>query len=120
TNGQININIVGNIFDYACSLLSDGYRLKKEWASDSFWSELIPNITYGQEINEVIKSALNVQKFSSIAVMSMWDTYSEFQRQLIWIWYQLNGSDDYCGYVFRRTKNINDIKNSLRDEIVQC
>lgn len=119
TNGRVNVTVIDNAFDYMCSLLSDGHRLKREWASDAIWSELIPRITYGQKIDTVIKSILNILTFSSIAVISMWDTYSMLQRQLVWIWYQLNDSDDYCSYVFRHTYSIDAVKNNLRDEIIR-
>jgi hypothetical protein len=120
TNGEINIAVIDNTFDYLCSLVSDGYRLKKEWGTDALWAELIPYIVHSHPFNKTIEAVLNIKTFSSVAVMAMWDTLSSLQHQLVWMWYRLNDSDDYCGYVFRHTENVDSIKVNLRDEIIRC
>ena len=40
SNGLVSINVIDNPFDYVCSLVTDGYRLKKEWASDELGRRL--------------------------------------------------------------------------------
>lgn len=120
TNGEINIAVIDNTFDYLCSLVSDGYRLKKEWGTEDFWAELISYIVHSHPFNQTIEAVLNIKTFSAVAVMAMWDTLSPLQRQLVWMWYRLNDQDDYCGYVFRQTENIADIKVNIRDEIIRC
>jgi hypothetical protein len=120
TNGEININVIDNAFDYLCSLVQDGARLKREWAQDNVWVELIPHVVRNQPFNKTIETVLNVQSFSSLPVMAMWDTFSSLQRIMVWIWYQINESDDYCGYVFRHTQKFDEVKSNIRDMVVKC
>jgi hypothetical protein len=119
SNGLVNINVIDNPFDYVCSLVSDGYRLKKEWASDELWAELIQHVLKKEPFCKTIESVLNVKTFDSISILAKWDILSPLQRQLVWIWYQLNDTGDYCGYVFRNAKNTNSIERDLRDAIIR-
>ena len=118
-NGEINVNVIVNAFDYVCSLVLDGASLKREWARDNVWAKLIPYLVRNQPFNQTIEAILNIQSFSSLQVMAMWDTFSSLQRTVVWIWYQLNEFDSYCGYVFRHSNNYDEIKGNIRDMIVQ-
>jgi len=118
--GEINVNVIDNAFDYLCSLVQDSVRLKREWAQDNVWAELIPYVVHNQSFDKTIEAVLNVQSFSTLPVMTLWDTFSSLQRIMVWIWYQLNESDSYCGYVFRHSKKCDEIKNNIRDMVVQC
>jgi hypothetical protein len=119
-NGDISVTIIDNTFDYLCGLVSNGSCLRKEWAGDNIWAELIPHIVRDQPFNKTIEAILNIQSFSSIPVMAMWDTFSSMQHHIVWMWYQLNQVDDYCGYVFRHSENVSEVKKNIRDLAVQC
>ena len=68
---------------------------------------------------KTIESVLNIKAFDSKSVMAAWGILSPLQRQLVWIWYQLNDTDDYCGHVFRNAKSTNSIERDLRDAIIR-
>jgi hypothetical protein len=119
SNGLVTIRVIDNPFDYICRQVKDGHRLKREWASDKQWLELIPFINKNLTFSKTIENILNVKWFEPKSVMEKWDDLSPLKRQLVWIWYKLNSSDDYCGFVFRNANNIDTIELNFRDEIIR-
>lgn len=119
SNGLITIRVINNPFDYVCHQVQDGHRLKREWASDQQWLELIPYINKNLNFSKTIENILNVKRFEPKSIMTKWDVLSPLQHQLVWIWYQLNSSDDYCGFVFRSANGIDTIERIFRDEIIR-
>lgn len=115
----VNVRVIDNPFDYVCNLVDDGQYLQRDWASDEQWASLIPNLQKKAPLSKTIENLLNVKKIEPLSILARWDVLLDFHRQLLWIWYQLNTTGDYVGYVFTKVKNIKDIKNALRDEIIK-
>lgn len=119
SNGKVNIRVIDNPFDYVCHLVQDGQRLKREWASDEQWANLIPLLISNEHFQKTILSELNLMNFDPLSIMARWDVLKPFDKQLVWIWYQLEIVDDYYGFVFRSIEKLEGIKEAFRDMIIQ-
>lgn len=118
SNALVNIRVIDNPFDYVCNLVDDGQYLQRDWATEEQWASLIPDLIVKKPLSKTIENLFNVKKIEPIKILATWDVLTDFHRQLLWIWYQLNSTGDYIGYVFKKIKNIKEIKNALRDEII--
>ena len=119
SNGKVNIRVIDNPFVYVCHLVQDGQRLKREWVSDEQWAHLIPFLIRNEPLQKTILNVLNVMNFDPLSVMARWDVLKPFDKQLVWIWYQLEIVDDYYGFVFRSVEKLGGIKEAFRDMIIQ-
>lgn len=119
STGSVSVRVIDSPFDYVSNLVEDGYRLKREWATEEQWAELIPKVLKDKPFNQSIENVLNVKVLEPLSIMIQWDHLQPLQRRLVWIWYQLNNTDDYCGNVFRSARDINEIPKLFRDAIFQ-
>jgi len=118
-NSRIQIRVVNTAFDYVCSMVQDSKFLRREWLDDNDWAKTIPYLVQNAPFSRTIEKFLNVQRFEPVAIFSNWRNRPALERKLIWIWHQLNATNDYCGYVVRSAVGIEEIEIKLRDCILE-
>ena len=118
-SGIVGIQVVDNPFGYIVSQTSDGKALKEEWGTDEQWAGVIPDLAFNEPFARTVENAINMKHIVPIDVYAQWNTFSAREKWLVWVWYQLNGTDDYYSYVFRNTASIAAIEEDTCDKILQ-
>ncbi|MEN6325739.1 MAG: BREX-4 system phosphatase PglZ [Syntrophomonas sp.] len=101
----IETKIISDVFEYISSVLKDGNILKKEWGTNEEWLSLLPAIKEGVSITYVIEDLLNVRSFDPLSLLAQWDIMSSQQLWLVWLWYRINGEDNYYDYAIKQAPN---------------
>lgn len=119
--GTINIKPINSPFRYLTDVLTDGDILVEKWENNDFWSRMV---TYTSKLysktsfSQVVILALNIKDFDFISVVARWKTLSEFQKELVWLWYRVYPTGDYYSYACHKATVAADIPASIRDEIL--
>lgn len=67
---------------------------------------------------QIVILALNVKNFDFVSVAARWKTLSEFQKELVWLWYRVYPTGDYFSYACQKAAAASDIPARIRDEIL--
>lgn len=119
--GTVNIKPINSPFRYLTDFLLDGDALVEKWESNDFWSRMV---TYASKLydkasfEQIVILVLNVKDFDFISVAARWKTLSEFQKELVWLWYRVYPTGDYFSYACRKATAASDIPARIRDEIL--
>ncbi len=120
-NGTVNIKSINSPFRYLTGFLLDGDVLVETWENNDFWNRMV---TYASKFDsktpfsQIVISELNVKDFDFVSVAALWKTLSEFQKELVWLWYRVYPTDDYYSYSCRKAVKAEDIPARIRDEIL--
>lgn len=118
TSGAFNVRVIDNPFRYVANIVLDGHKLKKDWGSEEQWAAIIPDIAINDKLSKAIEGRLNVQKFEPVSILAKWNIMDEVQRWLVWLWYRLNETDDYYGYVISNSATYEDIEKAVCNAIL--
>ena len=119
--GTVNIRPINSPFRYLTEFLSDGEVLVEKWENNDFWSRMV---TYASKLydkrsfKQIVIHVLNVKDFDFVSVVARWKTLSDFQKELVWIWYRAYPTGDYYSYACRKAATASDIPARIRDEIL--
>lgn len=119
--GTVNIKPINSPFRYLTDFLTDGDVLVEKWENNDFWNRMV---TYASKFyskttfDQIAILALNVKDFDFVSVAARWKTLTEFQKELIWLWYRVYPTGDYYSYACRKAINATDIPDRIRDEIL--
>lgn len=120
--GMVNIKPIDSPFRYLLDILVDGGALAEKWEKDDFWGRMVTfagryegnKMTFGA----LVLNALNAKEFDFVSVAARWKTLSDFQKELIWMWYRAYPTDEYYCYACKQAQNADEIPARLRDEIL--
>lgn len=122
TYGAINIKAIDSPFNYLANILVDGHDLVETWGDDTFWGQSLSLATQdaSKEIrfSKIVLDALNVNDFDFVSVAARWNTLSEFQRTLVWMWYRIYPTDEYYSYACKKAASAAQIPAKIKDEIL--
>ena len=119
--GTVNIKPINSPFRYLSEFLINGDVLVERWETNDFWSRMV---TYASKFydkttfDQVVIFALNIKDFEFVSVAARWKTLSEFQKELVWLWYRVYPTGDYYSYACRKATKAADIPDRIRDEIL--
>lgn len=119
--GTVNIKPINSPFRYLTDFLTDGDVLVEKWENNDFWNRMV---TYASKFyskttfDQIAILALNVKDFDFVSVAARWKTLTEFQKELIWLWYRVYPTGDYYSYACRKAISATDIPDRIRDEIL--
>ena len=102
TYDKVSIETVRNPYDFLRNLDVAIETVKQETSPDDFWADLAVRTSKTKSINNAILEVLNLKSFDSIAIVSQWDFLDEFSQWTVWLWYQLNSSDEYVAAIIKR------------------
>lgn len=118
--GDISVKIVNEPFTYVVSLVSDGQKLKCEWGDEHFWTNVAKNVKQGEIFSVTVKAVLNMgTNFDLYAALARFDHLSSTERGLLWVWYRLYPTDDYCAFAIGQATYPDEIPTKLRDAIFE-
>lgn len=120
--GTVNIKSIDSPFKYLADILSDGNLLIEKWQSNDFWSQVV-NYTLqyaakAESFEKIVLDALNVNEFDFVSAAARWKTLSDFQKNLIWLWYRVYPTDEYYSYACKKALCASEIPEKIRDEIL--
>lgn len=123
TNGDYTLKTVADPFEYIKdALVDENAKLSKQLGTDEQWTSLIPFVSPKITMDEVIPRALNMHFFDPKPVIGNWNTLSDNERWVFFLWYKLglNKSSDYISYAIEQTANYHDLLTSLECAIIDC
>jgi hypothetical protein len=120
TKGLFSVYIIDSPFDYILNIVSNGNMLEKDWGSDDQWASIVNDVVSNMPFDKTIEKALNEGEFESESILPKWNTMSEKQRWLTWMWYQINDSNDYYGYVFRHSIDSSSVVRTMHYSILSA
>ena len=73
-------------------------------------------------MDEVIPHALNMHFFDPKPVIGNWNTLTDNEKWVFYLWYQLglNRSSDYISFAVKQSENYHDLLSSLECAIIDC
>lgn len=120
--GTVNIKSIDSPFKYLADILSDGNLLIEKWQSNDFWSQVVNyTLQYAAKaasFEKIVLDALNVNEFDFVSAAARWKTLSDFQKNLIWLWYRVYPTDEYYSYACKKALCASEIPEKIRDEIL--
>ena len=109
------ITVVFNLF------LIDGDVLVERWENNDFWSRMVTSASkfYNRAtFEQIVAASLNVNSFDFVSAVARWKTLSDFQKELVWLWYRVYPTGDYYSYACHKASVASDIPARIRDEIL--
>lgn len=119
--GTVNIKPIKSPFRYVTDFLLDGDVLVEKWENNNFWSRMVDYSSkfYSKvKFEQMVISALNVKSFDFVSIVARWKTLSDFDKELVWLWYRVYPTGDYYSYACRKAEKATDIPAKIRDEIL--
>ena len=119
--GTVNIKPINSPFRYLTDFLIDGDVLVERWENNDFWSRMV---TYTSKFynratfEQIVAASLNVNSFDFVSAAARWKTLSDFQKELVWLWYRVYPTGDYYSYACHKASVASDIPARIRDEIL--
>lgn len=119
--GTVNIKPINSPFRYLTDFLIDGDVLVERWENNDFWSRMV---TYASKFynratfEQIVAASLNVNSFDFVSAVARWKTLSDFQKELVWLWYRVYPTGDYYSYACHKASVASDIPARIRDEIL--
>lgn len=123
TNGDYTLKTIANPFEYIKdALVDENAKLSKQLGTDEQWTSLIPFVSSKITMDEVIPRALNMLFFDPKPVIGNWNTLSDNERWVFFLWYKLglNKSNDYISFAVECSVNYRDLLSSLECAIIDC
>ena len=102
TFGKITIDIVENPYEFLCNYDHKVSNVKQESSPEDFWADLMIRAAESGSIKDAILEALNLKEFDSIALVSQWDYLTNIEQWYVWLWYQMNSSDEYVAAIIKK------------------
>lgn len=102
TFGKITIDIVENPYEFLCNHDHNIGNIKQESSPEDYWADLMIRSANMGSIKDAILEALNLKEFDSVAIVSQWDYLTEIEQWYVWLWFQLNNSDEYVAAVIKK------------------
>lgn len=116
--GSVNIKTIDTPFSYIQDTLTGVSTFQSDWLPEKFWAELAGYAKSGLAFSEIVLKALNANEFDFIPVAARWNTFSEFSRTLVWLWYRAYPSEEYFSYACKKAQTPREIPTKIRDEIL--
>ncbi len=119
--GTVNIKPINSPFRYLTDFLIDGDILVEKWENNDFWNRMVAYTSKFRSktsFGQIVILALNVKDFDFVSVVARWKTLTEFQKELIWLWYRVYPTGDYYSYACCKAVKAADIPARIRDEIL--
>lgn len=95
SDGAVKIHVLRKKLDYLRESLTGGEALNADNCPEKAQECLFPCALKGGTRDQAILTALNTQELRPLDVMGRWNTLSEGQRQLVFLWYELHPDDSY-------------------------
>ena len=117
----IRISSYDDPFQYLKAILVDASCLDKGWENDEFWSKLTKSLIDLGGINsfrQIVLRTLNMNDFDFSDIATKWKTLDSFKKELVWLWYRINPTDDYYSYACLKAEYASEIPLRIRDEIL--
>lgn len=99
-SGNYEIRVVKGGFDIIKERTTTGSSFRKEWGLEEQWRWLAEQLEPGEDFRGIASRLLNVRAFDELQLLSLWDTFSDRERWLVWIWGRL---DSRMGTYFQRS-----------------
>ena len=116
--GTVAIKTIDSPFSYLSDTLADADSLDKGWVDETFWASLISNVRKGMYVSDLVLHELNINEFDFISIAARWNTLSDMQKKLVWIWYRIYPTDEYYSYACKKAETADYIPTRIRDEIL--
>lgn len=116
--GQFSIKLIDSPFAYVQNFVNDLDIEKKSLAAEDFWAKLVPFVRKDMTFASLAMMQLNIAKFNFCDVIAKWQMLNDFQRELVWLWYRIYPTDEYCSYACNKAETANEIPEKIRDEIL--
>lgn len=119
--GTVSIKTINSPFRYLTEFLVDGGVLVEKWEGNDFWSRMVTcasQLCDKASFEQIVILQLNVKSFDFVSVAARWKTLSEFQKELVWLWYRVYPTGDYFTYACQKASAASDIPARIRDEIL--
>ena len=120
TFGKISVDIVGNPYDFLKSLDHCIDTVAQDSSPDEYWADLVVRMSTNQSINEALLDGLNLNEFDSVALVSQWDHLDAIEKWYVWLWYQLNHSDEYAAVIINKltVDELNTVPEHIINDII--
>lgn len=116
--GKISIKLIDSPFAYVHNFVKDLDTENKSLETEDFWAKLSSIVRKDMTFASLATMQLNVAKFNFCDVIAKWQMLNDFQRELVWLWYRIYPTDEYCSYACRKAETANEIPERIRDEIL--
>lgn len=123
TNGDYTLKTVADPFEYIKdSLVDENVKLTKQLGTEAQWTSLIPFVEPNITMDEIIPRALNMHFFDPKPVIGNWNTLSDNEKWIFYLWYKLglNKSSDYISFAVEHSTNYHNLLSSLESAIIDC
>ena len=119
--GALNIKTISSPFKYFLTMIFDGDKLNETFADNDFWSQaatVAAQFSGKVTFRKVVNAALNVNSLDFVTIAARWQTLTDFQKKLVWLWYQVYPAGDYFSYACSKAETAADIPQKIRDELL--
>ena len=120
TYGKVTIDIVENPYEFLCSNDHGISTIKQESSPEDYWADLMVRTANADSVKDAILDVLNLKEFDSVAVASQWDYLTEIEQWYVWLWYQLNSSDEYVAAIIKKltVNELGSVPDHISNDIV--
>lgn len=102
TYDRVSIETVRNPYEFLLSIDQTINNVPQVSSSDVYWADLAVRTSKTRSVNASILEGLNLKSFDSIAIVSQWDFLDPFSQWLVWLWYQINASNEYVAAIVKK------------------
>lgn len=120
--GTVNIKPIDSPFRYLAEFLLDGNVLSEKWGNSDFWGQMVTCASAFRDkatFAQIAISALNLNDFDFVRIAALWKTLTDFQKEIVWVWYRIYPTSDYYSYACHNATSASDIPARIRDEILK-
>ena len=111
---------VENPYEFLCNYDYSIRNMKPESSPEDYWADLMVRVINIGSVKDAILEVLNLQEFDSVAIISRWDYLLELEQWYVWLWFQLNSSDEYAAAIIGKlsVKELSSAPSHISNDII--
>ena len=120
TYDSVSIEIIKNPYEYLITMDQSIGIVMQSSSPDEYWANLAVRTSRSKSCKAAILEALNLKAFDSVAIVSQWEFLDPFSQWLVWLWFQINTSNEYVSAVVKRmeVEKLADVPKHIANDII--
>lgn len=112
-----DVRVIVTSFDLVKEQYDLPSGIQEELGTSEQWNELVKTIIEDQGFEQACCSLLSINKYSA-QLFERWNSYSEFQKWILWIWSRVQNKKSYIVSCAKSSETAKDFANTIYNHII--
>lgn len=120
TDSRVSIEVIRNPYEFILDIDQSIGVVSQNSSPDEYWAKLAVRTAHTKSCNAAILESLNLKAFDSVAIVSQWEFLEPFSQWLVWLWFQMNTSDEYVSAIVKKMEvdKLSDVPKHIANDII--